>query len=76
VKAPEISARFGSRLQIHLSETQEEVEEIEKRTGSRPVFYLDDLGLLQGDLIAAHAIHLNEEEIDLLAKRQVKRRAI
>ena len=72
VKAHEISARFGSRLQIHLSETQEEVEEIEKRTGSRPVFYLDDLGLLQGDLIAAHAIHLNEEEIDLLAKRQVK----
>ena len=72
LKAHEISATFHSPLQTHLSETQEEVEEIEKRTGSRPVFYLDDLGLLDSGLIAAHAIYLNEEEIDLLAKGRVK----
>ena len=71
-KAHEISARFGSPLQTHLSETQEEVEELEKRTGLRPVFYLDDLGLLNSNLIAAHAIYLSEKEIDLLAERQVK----
>jgi len=72
LRAHEISTRFNSPLQIHLSETQEEVEEIEKKTGLRPAFYLDDLGLLHGDLIAAHAVYLNEEEIDLLAKRHVK----
>lgn len=72
LKAHEISNRFRLPLQIHLSETQEEVTEIKKRTGLRPVFYLDDLGLLNSRLIAAHAIYLNEEEIDLLTKRHVK----
>jgi 5-methylthioadenosine/S-adenosylhomocysteine deaminase len=67
-----MSTRFHTPLQTHLSETQEEVEEIERRTGLRPVFYLYDLGLLHSDLIAAHAIYLNEEEVDLLAKRRVK----
>jgi 5-methylthioadenosine/S-adenosylhomocysteine deaminase len=71
-QAHEISTRFGSPLQIHLSETREELTEIRKRTGLRPVFYLDDVGLLYSNVIAAHAIHLNEEEIDLLAERHVK----
>jgi len=68
----DISQRFGIPLQIHLSETEEEVIEIEKRTGSRPAFYLDDLGILGSGLVAAHAIHLNEDEIGLLADRGVK----
>ena len=72
LKAHEISNRFDLPLQIHLSETQEEVKEIKKRAGLRPVFYLDDLGLLNSRLIAAHAIYLNEGEIDILAKRHVK----
>ena len=71
-KAHEISKRFASPLQIHLSETQEEPTEIKKRTGLRPVFYLDDLGILNRNLIAAHAVYLDEEEIDLLAMRDVK----
>jgi len=68
----DISQRFGIPLQIHLSETKEEVAEIERRTGSRPAFYLDDLGILGNGLVAAHGIHLNEEEIGLLADRGVK----
>lgn len=68
----DISRRFGVPLQIHLSETEEEVIELEKRTGLRPAFYLDDLGILRSGLVGAHAIHLNEEEIGLLAKRGVK----
>lgn len=71
-KTYDISNRFSLPLQIHLSETQDEVIEIENRTGLRPVFYLEDLGILNSRLIAAHAIHLKEEEIDLLAKRHVK----
>ena len=71
-QAHEISTRFDSPLQVHLSETREELTEIRKRTGLRPVFYLDDVGLLHSNVIAAHAIHLNEEEIDLLAERHVK----
>ncbi len=71
-RATEISGEFSLPLQIHLSETSEEVGEIIHRTGRRPVHYLDDLGILNGRLIAAHAIHLSDEEMDLLAERGVK----
>ena len=71
-EAMEISKAFSLPLQIHLSETSEEVDEIMKKTGQRPVPYLDGLGLLHDRLIAAHAIHLNHEEIDLLSLRGVK----
>jgi len=72
LKAHEISNRFDIPLQVHLSETQEELQEIKKKSGLRPTFYLDDFGFLNHNLIAAHGIYLNEEEIVLLAKRHVK----
>ena len=71
-QAHEISTRFNLPLQIHLSETQEEPEEIVEKTHLRPAFFLDELGLLNKNLIAAHAVHVNDEEIDLLASREVK----
>jgi len=70
-KSWDIARGFGTPLQIHLSETEEEVIEIEDRTGLLPAFYLDDLGILRSGLVCAHAIHLNEEEIGLLAKKGV-----
>ncbi len=71
-KAYEISTRFDAPLGIHLCETKEEPPEIKGRTGLRPAFYLESLGLLNSTLIAAHAVHLDEEEIDLLAERGVR----
>ena len=69
--ALEISREFGAPLQTHLSETAGEVEEIVKRTGERPVPYLDRIGVLIPGMIAAHAVHLDAEEIALLAERGV-----
>ena len=71
-KALEISQGYSLPLQIHLSETSEEVHEIMKRSGQRPVHYLESLGLLSDRLIAAHAVHLDDDEIDLLDRRGVK----
>lgn len=70
--ALEISKRFSAPLQIHLSETSEEVQEVVKRTGKRPAYYLAELGLLDHPLIAAHAVHLEPGEIKLLAEKQTK----
>jgi len=67
--ALEISRAFGVPLQIHLSETSGEVYEITKKTGKKPVHYLDQLGLISEDLIAAHAIHLDDSEIACLKKK-------
>jgi 5-methylthioadenosine/S-adenosylhomocysteine deaminase len=71
-RAMEISRDFFLPLQIHLAETSEEVSDIVNRTGKRPVHYLDALGLLDEGLIAAHAIHLSDDEMQCLAERGVK----
>jgi len=71
-RAAALSRRYSLPLQIHLSETAEEVDQVLLRTGRRPVPYLESLGLLSGDLIAAHAIHLDDEELALLSRRGVK----
>lgn len=70
--ALEVSSKFGMPLQIHLSETREEVLAVVAKTGMRPVEYLKDLGWLDRPLIAVHAIHLNDEEIALMAKHRVR----
>jgi 5-methylthioadenosine/S-adenosylhomocysteine deaminase len=68
----DISMEYSLPIQIHLSETSGEVEEIIKRTGQRPVQYLKGLGWLRESLIAAHAIHLDDDEIDLLYQGGVR----
>ena len=70
--AMEISGDHNLPLQTHLSETREEVEEIRKKTGQKPLKYLDSLGLANENLIAAHAVHLDNEEMDLLAAKGVR----
>lgn len=70
--AMEISEEFSSPLQIHLSETADEVSEMMNRTGERPASYLHRLGLLTRNLIAVHAIHLSPEEMDLLCHGGVR----
>jgi len=67
-----LSLEFGVPLQTHLSETSQEVDEIRERTGKHPVFYLDAIRVLSENLVAAHAIHLNREEVALLAERGVR----
>lgn len=68
----EISREFGVPFQIHLSETKEEVDEIMVKSVQRPVFYLDQLGILDQNLIAAHSIYLDKDEINCLKQRDVK----
>lgn len=71
-RARDISKAYGLPLQMHLSETLEEVDRILQKTGERPVLYLEHLGVLGRNLVAAHGIHLDDMEIDILAQRQVK----
>lgn len=58
-------------LMIHLAETEDELRQVEERYGMRPVALLDKVGLLTPRTIAAHCVHLTDEEITLLAERGV-----
>jgi 5-methylthioadenosine/S-adenosylhomocysteine deaminase len=71
-KCRQVADRFEVPLIIHLSETQNEVEEVFKRYGRRPVDHMENLGLLSPNLIACHCVWLMDAEMDLLARRGVR----
>ncbi|MCR5710149.1 MAG: amidohydrolase [Bacteroidales bacterium] len=71
VKCAETARNLGLKLHIHLSETRKEVDDCLREHGTTPVRYLDSLGVLGDNVIAAHAVHVDEEEAEILARRGV-----
>lgn len=61
----------GLKLHIHVSETRKEVEDCIARHGVSPVVYLDRLGVLGPDVIAAHTLWLSDEDVRILGERGV-----
>ena len=62
----------GLKIHIHLSETRKEVEDCKaQHNGMTPVQYLDSLGVLGPDVIAAHTLWLSEDDIRILGERGV-----
>lgn len=62
----DLASAKGTRLHIHLSETETEVRDAFDRWGMSPPAYLDSLGLLDYPITAAHCVHLSEEDIDIV----------
>jgi len=58
-------------IHIHLSETRQEVEDSLVAHGVTPVRHLADLGLFDGQVTAAHCVHLTEEDIAILTDKRV-----
>jgi 5-methylthioadenosine/S-adenosylhomocysteine deaminase len=65
----ELSAERGVPIQIHLSETAQEVEGCLAAHGLRPAAYLDRLGMLNERTVLAHGVWLDPEELALIAER-------
>ena len=71
VQCAETARKHGLKLHIHLSETRQEVDNCVREHGTTPVRYLDKLGVLGPNVIAAHVVHVDEEEAAILAERGV-----
>ncbi len=61
------SQELGMPVQIHLSETEAEVDQCLAKHGVRPAFHLDAVGLLGPQTILAHGVWLDDAELDLIA---------
>ena len=70
--AVDFARERGLKIHIHLSETQKEIEDCKAlHGGMSPVEYLDSLGVLGPDVIAAHTLWLSPKDIEILGKRGV-----
>jgi 5-methylthioadenosine/S-adenosylhomocysteine deaminase len=65
------AASRGWAAHTHLHETQEELAASLERWGERPIAHAERLGLLDLDVIAGHAVWVDDDEIALLAERDV-----
>jgi 5-methylthioadenosine/S-adenosylhomocysteine deaminase len=66
--AEKICSENGLLLFTHVAETAGEVGEISQKYGSRPLEHLSKIGILKKGLVAVHAIHLTDDEKQLLVQ--------
>lgn len=59
---------LGTRMTLHLSSWLEDVEGYLARTGRRPVSYYDQLGVLGPNLVLAHMVNLDDDEIETVLR--------
>ncbi len=71
-KAMDLAEKYNLLYHIHLSETKYEIEQIKEKYGNTPIKHLETLGLLKENVLAAHVVHPTDEEIELMAKGNVK----
>lgn len=66
VGAKEFADKKDIPLNFHLSETRGEVNDHKKKLGLRPVEWLDSIGALSPNMIAAHSAWLTMNEVRLM----------
>ena len=66
-----LANKYKMPLLIHLAETKDEIKIISDTHHNTPARFLDGLGVWDGRSLAAHAVWLDDADIDVLAKKQV-----
>jgi 5-methylthioadenosine/S-adenosylhomocysteine deaminase len=61
--------QLDTPIHVHLHETLQEIADSEAAFGMRPIERLDRLGLIGAETIAVHAVHLDDRDIETLARR-------
>ncbi|HSP64424.1 MAG TPA: amidohydrolase family protein, partial [Pyrinomonadaceae bacterium] len=64
----QLARERGVMIHTHAAENQNECEIVESETGMRNVAYLDSLGMSGAHVMLAHCIHLDDEEMGMLAR--------
>ena len=71
-QAKRIARENDAIFQMHVSEGTYHVEDTQERFGKRPVYYLNDLGVLDEYTLASQCVHLEDGEIAVMAETGTK----
>ena len=72
IKVRELADENNMGIHIHVSETEKEINDSLDEKGLRPFEYLEKIGFLGPDVVAAHCVWLSDEEIEIIKKHNVK----
>jgi len=65
-----LATELGCPILIHVSETKNEVSQVVEKQGLTPGAYLDSIGFLGDDVVAAHGVHLTADELKTFAAKK------
>ena len=66
------SEEYDGEIHIHLAETKGEVEDCLKTYGKTPIALMEEVGILQRGVLAAHCVHLTDEDMEIMKKHKVR----
>jgi 5-methylthioadenosine/S-adenosylhomocysteine deaminase len=66
-----LARKYRAPILIHVAEMKKELDDSLKQNGLTPVQYLEKLGVLGPDVLAAHCIFVDEKDRKILADHQV-----
>ncbi|MDU6913578.1 MAG: amidohydrolase [Veillonella sp.] len=66
-----LSHELNCGIHMHLSETKGEVETVMKATGKTPIAHMHDLGLFWNTTLAAHCVHVTDEDMAIMSENNV-----
>ena len=67
-KAAELGRSLGTGFHVHVAEAASDVDYNVKHYGKRVVERLESFGMLGEKTMAAHCVHINQHEIEILAR--------
>jgi cytosine/adenosine deaminase-related metal-dependent hydrolase len=67
-QSAKLAREYGVHLHTHLAETEDEEQFCMQMFGHRPVGYMQEVDWVGGDVWFAHAVWVNDEEIQVFAK--------
>jgi 5-methylthioadenosine/S-adenosylhomocysteine deaminase len=71
-RCAEVAAEHQLTIHTHLSEGQQEHRHVIDNYGTTPTAWLDSLGVLGGNVTAAHCTTLTDDDIELMRENAVK----
>jgi len=71
IKIRELAEKNGSRIHIHVLETENELNLMKKHYGMCSINLLDNINMLGPNVLAAHCIWLSDDDIGILKKKDV-----
>jgi 5-methylthioadenosine/S-adenosylhomocysteine deaminase len=66
--AADLARSAGTGMTMHMSPTSSDPEQYLARTGRRPLVHLDALGVLGPQLLLAHGVWLDDDEVEALLR--------
>lgn len=71
-KVRDTAEQYGIPIHIHLSETKGEVDTCREKFGVTPIALMNRIGLFDVPTLAAHCVHVTEDDIAIMAEKQVR----